>query len=282
MERIKATECILNELEKFDQRCKRREHLQNNDNLTNYPLISDVVEYFFNLDYAPLFGGEIDEETIYKSYVTVREDVDKSVEAEESDQLPRKVPRYIVINFNATSTFGDANYTFAKMTIKQDETSIEIVRPWMANFENLDDECFGKSKITISNGKITKEILYRDENGRKVYDYKYAFYSQSNEPYYFGFGRAIDDIKQYEAGLDSLKVNYEDRIMFKFRSEDKLKPYSRVKGDFVGAIYDSNPVDTVEKIYVSLKTETELRIEHAKLKEAKRTRKAKHEKNVED
>lgn len=262
MERINATECILTELGKFDPRCKRRDEIENKDNLTNYPLISDIVEYFVNLDYKPLYDGEINEESIYKTFMRDKENV--------------------IISFNGISIFEDIEYTFAKITIKKDETLIEITRPWMKNFQNFDEEHFGKSQIILTNEKITKNIFYRDENGNEVWDYKYSLFNQNNEPYYYGFGRIVNGERKYEARLETLNIDYEDRMMFTYDSVDKLNPYSKVKGNVVGALFGTNAVNTVERIYVSLKSETELRLEHAKKKEAKRIRKHSKRTKVED
>lgn len=254
MERTNVTECILKELGKFDPRCKRRDELENKDALTNHPMISDVVEYFVNLDYMNLLTCEIDDESIYKTYVRDNEG-------------------NVVISFIGTSLFEEKEFTFAKIVIKKNQTLLEMIRPYISTTDNYDNEYNAKSQIVIYDDMVRKDIYYKDDDKNNVWDYKYAKFDQKNEPYFFAYGRYINQQHEYEAGLEKLNIDYEDRIMFEFDSVDNLKPYSKLQGNITGALIKSNAVDTVESIYVRLKSERELRIKVAQEKAAKRIRK---------
>lgn len=241
MNKNNVTECVLDELGKFDSRCNRK--LSNDANRN--PQIADVIEYLINLNYSKLYNDySVEEESIYKTYAR----------ADDSS---------VNINFyGSLTTEKDNEFAFAGITIKGDKVLI--------NLRGVS----GTSQIILDNKKIESSVTFFDlKQDGYVDEYKYTFLNQHSEPYYYGFGKLINGSRVYEAGLESMLTEFEDRVMFTFHSADNLKPYSLVKGNIVGAIYGSNKVNTTENIFVTLKKETELRLEIAKKKQAKRTRK---------
>lgn len=240
-----ATECVLDELAKFENRCKRNMELDNKGDSNKNPQISDIIEYFINLNYSKIFGEfTFNEETIYKTYSRAN---DGSVN--------------ICFNGVIEKDSEQPEFPFAGLTINNDKVIIKLT-----------GFC-GSSQIILDRNKVENNLDYSNKEENFIDEYKCAYLNQKDEPYYYEFRKTINGSRIYEAGLESMLTEFEDRAMFTFHSADNLKPYSILKGNIVGAIYGSNKVNTTENIFVTLKKETELRIEANKKKQAKRTRK---------
>ena len=114
----------------------------------------------------------------------------------------------------------------------------------------------GKKSVTvIGKDSITNTLTYFNEDIDCITEAKSVSFSEKDEPYKYTSKIDVNEKHMYEGTLTDIHNIINGRAMFDFSSPDKLKSHSFLKGDIVGANYNSHVGVFTNNIFVRLDNE---------------------------